>query len=133
MQPYLKKALRQFQNLVPPTQHDLPYSHVPLMYRATKQYAAYDDSLPTGSKATMHVLKVNDKFLWYARAVDGMLLTTLSMLVSQQKAPMMQTMKQVKQFLDYCTTQEPTVLTYYKSEMVLASHNNAGYLKNPSA
>jgi hypothetical protein len=37
-------------------------------------------------------------------------------------------MKQVKQLLDYIVTQESAILTYQKSDMVLAGHSNAGYL-----
>ena len=35
-------------------------------------------------------------------------------------------MKQVKQFLDYCASQEPLALTYHKSGMVLLGHSDAG-------
>ena len=42
-------------------------------------------------------------------------------------------MAHVKQFLDYCTTQEPAVLTYHKSDMVLAAHSDAGYLNESNA
>ena len=41
-------------------------------------------------------------------------------------------MKQVKQFLDYGPMQEPTVLTYHKSGIVLTGHSDAGYLNEPS-
>jgi hypothetical protein len=42
-------------------------------------------------------------------------------------------MKQAKQFLDYAATQEPAVLTYRKSDMVLAAHSDAGYLNESEA
>ena len=41
---------------------------------------------------------------------------------------MEETMKQVKQFLDYCASQVPTILTYHKSGIVLSGHSNAEYL-----
>jgi hypothetical protein len=52
------------------------------------------------------VQKVNGEFLWYARAVDGTLLTPLSALVAQQANPTTNTMKRVKQFLDFVATQD---------------------------
>ena len=52
------------------------------------------------------VQKVNGEFLWYARAVDGTLLTPLSALVAQQANPTTNTMKWVKQFLDFVATQD---------------------------
>jgi len=42
-------------------------------------------------------------------------------------------MKQVKQFLDYTASQEPAVLTYKKSGMVLAAHSDASYLNKSKA
>jgi hypothetical protein len=42
-------------------------------------------------------------------------------------------MKQVKRFLDYAATQEPAVLTYRKSDMILAAHSHAGYLNETEA
>jgi hypothetical protein len=44
------------------------------------------------------------------------MLTPLSALVSQRAKPTTNTMKQVKQFLDYAATQDPAVLTYRKQE-----------------
>ena len=58
------------------------------------------------------VQKVNGKFLWYGRSVDGTMLTPLSALASQQTKPTIETMHRVKQFLDNAATQEPAVLTY---------------------
>ena len=42
-------------------------------------------------------------------------------------------MKRVRQFLDYCATQEPAVLTYRKSDMVLSIHSDASYLNEEQA
>ena len=42
-------------------------------------------------------------------------------------------MKQVKQLMDYCTTQDPAVLTYRKSDMILAIHSDASYLSKDNA
>ncbi len=61
------------------------------------------------------------------------MLTPLSALASQQTKPTTETMKRIKQFLDYAATQEPAVLTYRKSDMVLAIHSNASYLSEEKA
>jgi hypothetical protein len=133
MQPYLQKALRQFDNIVPSKRQDSPYPHVEPKYGAKEQFAEYDTSPPAGPEAQKHVQKVNGKFLWYAQGVYGTLLTPLSALASQQSKPTTETMKRVRQFLDFCATQEPTVLTYRKSDMVLSIHSNASYLNEEQA
>lgn len=61
------------------------------------------------------------------------MLTPLSSLAPQQTNPTTETMKKVKQFLDYATTQEPAILTYGKSDMVLAIHSNTSYLNEEKA
>jgi hypothetical protein len=52
----------------------------------------------------------------------------LSAIASQQAKPTQLTMERTRQLLDYCASQEDAVLTYNKSDMVLAVHSDAGYL-----
>jgi hypothetical protein len=119
MAPYLQKALRQFENIVPTKRHDSPhdspYPHIKTKYGAKQQYAEYDTSAPVGKDEQKHVQQVTGKFNWYARGVDGTLLTPISALSAQQAKPTQSTMKRVKQFLDYAATQEPAVTTYRAS------------------
>ena len=42
-------------------------------------------------------------------------------------------MKRVKQFLDYCASQDDAIITYKKIDMKLAAHSDAGYLNEPKA
>ena len=42
-------------------------------------------------------------------------------------------MKKCKQFLDYAASQEEEILTYKKSDMVLAIHSDASYLSKSKA
>lgn len=119
IQTYLEKALKQFQ---PSTTHqDSHYPQTPSKYGAEPQLVEYDYSPPVGKDAQKRVQKVNGKCLWYARAVNGTLLTALSTLTAQQANSTTEILKHVKQFLEYCASQEPAVLTYCKSEKVLTT------------
>ena len=71
--------------------------------------------------------------MWYARSVDNVLHMALSALTSQQAKLTEQTMKRVTQFLQFVASQEPAVLTYRKSNMVLAVHSNVSYLNEANA
>jgi len=133
MAPYLQKALRQFDNIVPTHRHDSPYPHIEPKYGAKQQYAKYDTSAPVGKDEQKHVQQVTSKFNWYARGVDGTLLMPISALSAQQAKPTQSTMKRVKQFLNYAATQEPVVTTYRVSDVVLAIHSDAGYLNEEGA
>eukprot|EP00956_Cyclotella_meneghiniana_P004109 scaffold5006_cov20-Cyclotella_meneghiniana.AAC.1 len=54
-------------------------------------------------------------------------------LTPQQSKPTQNTMDKSQHFLDYMATQEPAVLTYRKSNMILAVHSDAGYLNEENA
>ncbi len=71
--------------------------------------------------------------LYYARAVVTTILTVLSSIAIEQAEPTQDTMKKVKQLLDYCTTQEEVIITYNASKMILAVHSNAGYCNKKNA
>ena len=133
MKPYLEKALCQFDNVAPSTRQDSPYPHVEPKFGAKKQYAEYVKSPPASKEEQKYVQKVTGKFLLYGRAVAVTMLTPLSALASQQTKPMTETMKRVKQFLNYAATQEPAVLTFRKSDMVLAIHSETSYLSEENA
>jgi hypothetical protein len=61
------------------------------------------------------------------------MLTPISALTAQQAKPTQATMQRVQQFLDYAATQEPAVLTYRASDMILAIHSDASYLNEENA
>ena len=133
MMPYLQKALRQFDNVVPTKREDSPYPHVEPKYGAKQQFAEYDTSAPVGKEEQKYIQKLTGKFNWYARGVDSTLLTPISALTAQQSKPTQATMKRAQQLLDYLATQEPAVLTYRASDMTLAIHSDAGYLNEENA
>jgi hypothetical protein len=69
--PYIQKALRQFDNIIPTQWHDSPYPHIESKYGAKQQFAEYDTSAPVGLDEQKYVQQVTGKFNWYARGVDG--------------------------------------------------------------
>ena len=133
MAPYLKKALAQFGVETPKKLQHSPYAFVTPKYGAKAQFVEHDTSAAATTEDQTLVQKVTGKFNWYARAVDGTMLTPLSALAAQQSKPTPETMKRVKQFLDYAASQEPAVLTYRKSGMVLGIHSDEGYLNETKA
>ena len=72
-------------------------------------------------------------FLYYGRAVDSTILIGLSSLGATQSKPTAQTLFLIKWILDYAATNPDTILTYKKSDMVLAVHSDASYLSEPMA
>jgi hypothetical protein len=81
----------------------------------------------------MYIQEVIGTFLYYARCVDSSMLPALGTLTTQQETPTKNTMKKIKQFLDYVSTNPNAVVTYHASNMVLAGHSNALYLSKSNA
>jgi hypothetical protein len=57
----------------------------------------------------------------------------LSSIATEQAKPTHETMKKVKQLLDYCPTQEESIITYNASKMILVVHSIAGYCNKKNA
>ncbi len=71
--------------------------------------------------------------LYYGRAVDSTILIRLSSLAVAHSKPTAQTLFLLKWLLDYAATNPDAILTYKKSDMVLAVHSDASYLSEPMA
>ena len=80
-----------------------------------------------------NIQQVCGKFLFYGQAVDSTILTAISAIASEQATPTTDTMAKANQLLDYLASQEEAIITYSASNMILASHSDAGYLNEPQA
>ena len=72
-------------------------------------------------------------FLYYGRAVDGTMLTALSAIASEQASPIENTIRKTRTFMNYVATHPDAILTYRKSDILLAVHSDALYLSKPKA
>jgi hypothetical protein len=74
------------------------------------------------------IQEVIGTFLYYAQCVNSAMLAALGSIATQQANPTKNTMKKVRQFLDYASTHPDAIVTYHASDMVLAGHSDASYL-----
>lgn len=131
---YIQKALERFQHPKPIRPQNSPHPHSIPIYGAKAQYTESKDDTPLLDKPGQKFIQaVTGTLLYYARAVDPTILVALSAIASNQAKPTQLTMERARQLLDYCATQEDAVLTYHKSDMVLAVHSDAGYLNEKLA
>ena len=131
---YIEKALARFNHTQPIKPQYQPHPHTIPSYGATVQYAKHNDQSPAASKdEEKFIRQVVGVLLYYARAVDPTLLVALSTLASAQAAPTAHTMSLVKWLLDYVATQPDAIITYKKSNMILAVHSDASYLSEANA
>jgi hypothetical protein len=134
MPSYVEKALKRFQHPPPIVPQDQPHQHDKKKYGAKVQMAnPLDTSLPLDKAGKKFIQELTRVFLYLVQAVDLMMLTALSSLVSKQAAPTERTMPKCLQFLDYAASQEDAIVTNQASNMRLAIHSNALYLSEPKA
>jgi hypothetical protein len=131
---YIENALARFGHEPPDKPQMQPYPHTIPTYGAKVQYAKAADTSPPVTKAEQKFIRqVIGVLLYYGRAVDSTILTGLSSLAAAQATPTTHTLSLVKWLLDYAATNPDAVLTYTKSDMVLAVHSDASYLSEPAA
>ena len=105
-----------------------------IRYRAKQQYAQQESTAPPlEKKGKKFIQQVCGKFLFLGRAVYCTLLCPISAIAAQSSKPTKDTLKYTTQFLDYIATQEEAILTFSASDMKLAVHSNASYLREPKA
>jgi hypothetical protein len=131
---YLEKAFTRFKHEAPEKIQNSPHPHVIPQYGAKTQYPKDNNESPRLSKEeTKYVQAVAGTLLYYARAVDPTILTALSSIATEQAKPTQNTLKKVKQLLDYCASQEKAMITYNASKMILAAHSDPGYCNKKNA
>jgi hypothetical protein len=111
-----------------------PHPHTIPTYGATVQYTKAIDSSPAATKhREKYTHQVIGVLLYYGQAVNSTILVGLSSLATAQAKPTKHTAFLIKWLLDYAATNPDAILTYKKSNMVLAVHGDASYLSKQSA
>ena len=122
-------VLIRLKHRTPKRKQDQPYQHVIPNYGTKTQYSVGPDGTALLDKdGKKFVQQVTGTFLYYARAVDSIMLVSLSALAPEQASPTQKIMEKVMTFLDYAASQEEAFITYHASDMVLACHSDASYL-----
>jgi hypothetical protein len=131
---YIEKAAIRIGHEPPNKPQWQPHPHSIPTYGATIQYAKHtDQSQPATKDKQKYIRQVIGVLLYYGRAVNSTLLVALSSLASVQSARTAYTLELVKWLLDYAVTQLDAILTYEKSDMILAIHSDASYLSEAKA
>ncbi len=119
---------------MPKTKQNSPHPHAAPQYGAKAQYAEDADNSPSlGKEEAKFAQAVAGTLLYYGRAVDNTILTSLSAIAMEQAKPTTKTLAKVKQLLDYCATQDEAIIAYEASDMILAVHSDAGYCNKKNA
>jgi hypothetical protein len=131
---YVPEALTSLQHQAPSKPQHQPYPHVKPNHGAKAQYTEDTDTsalLPKEDKK--FIQEVIGTFLYYAQCINSAMLAALGSIATQKANPTKNTMKKVRQFLDYASNHPDAIIIYHASDMVLVGHRDASYLSKSKA
>ena len=110
-----------------------PAIYTPPAYGAHSQMTEVDESQPLGPKAIKELQEFVGSFMFYARAVDGTMLTAVNHIASEMAAPTQQTDAMEQRLLAYSLEYPNNELVFTASDMILHMQTDASYLSRSSA
>jgi hypothetical protein len=104
------------------------------VYGAKTQYVEDENNSPAlSAKDVNKVQQLTGTLLYYARAVDPILIMPINVLSSEQTKATSDTADKVIKLLNYCNTHPETKMRYHESYMILYIHSDASYLSEREA
>ncbi len=126
---YTKNKLQEYNHVLPGCMQACPYSPEPKKFGADAQTPLAVNSSPLlNEKGIKRVQKIVGSILYYARAVDMMVLMALSAIAVEQTKATGKTIGKCIQLLDYLARNSEAKVRYYASNMIMNIHSDASYL-----
>jgi hypothetical protein len=133
MQGYVQKALVRFKRT------NITGANSPIIY-TPPQFGRYPQEVHPDAKADplsetqkLEMQEIVGVFLFYARAVDPLMLTAINKIGSSQATPTTSILVQIDRFLAYASKFPNSKLCIKASDMKLFGHSDASYLSEPNA
>jgi hypothetical protein len=130
---YSSNVLSKFQHDTPKHPQHTPSKYVTPLYGAKNQYATQDETPPLTAKKCLNIQKVTGTILYYARAVDPIVLMTINDIATEQTKATEKTKAATNKILDYLVTHPDATIRYHASDMILHIHRDASYLSVSNA
>jgi hypothetical protein len=130
---YVQAALKRFKVASSGHLTHAPALYSPPVYGASVQYTPSTDTSTLTPAEVKFVQEVIGVFLYYSRAVDSTMFTTLNKLASQQSKPSKSLLSAVAHFLQYASSYPDAVLQYRASDMRLVVESDASYLSESNS
>ena len=130
---YVQKALTRFNRLnIKGT--NSPILYVPPKYGQFPQEVLPDNPYPPLTDAQkLELQEIIGVFLFYARAVDPLMITAVNKLGCIQAIATTQILEAVDRFMAYASRFSETKLAVRASDMKLYGHSDASYLSEPNS
>ena len=126
---YIKAALLRFQHETPTRPGHAPYKYInPTYSTQPPELIPEDTSTPLIKSQITRIQQIVGTLLYYTRAVDTILLTTLNDIATQQSKCTMKTAQNITKLLNFCATYPNASVIFRASDMVLHVDSDASYL-----
>jgi hypothetical protein len=129
---YVSNVLGKFQHDSPKNPQHTPSRYATPVYGSKTEYATRDETPPLTAQQCLTFQKVTGSVLYYAPAVDFVLMSLNDIATEQTKATE-KTQAATNQMLDYLATHPDATIRYHASDMVLHIHSDASYLSVSNA
>jgi hypothetical protein len=125
---YVINILNKFQHDALKYPQSTPSKYVTTIYGAKTQYDTRDKTPLLSVKQCTNIQKITESVLYYARAVDTMVIMPINDIATEQTKATEKTQTVANQLLDYLATHPDTTVIYHKSDMILHIHSDVSYL-----
>jgi hypothetical protein len=125
---YVANVLSKFQHDTPKHPQHTPSRCVMPVYSAQTQYTTQHEILPLTAKQYINIQKVTGSVLYYARAVDPVILMPLNDIATEQTKATGKTQAATIKLLDYLETHPDATVRYHALDKILHIHSDASYL-----
>jgi hypothetical protein len=126
---YIDKAMKRFNIPIPTHKTDSPILYTPPSYGNKDPQKPIEDHSPSLSESGISRLRsIVGVLLFYARAVDGTILTAVNKIGSRIETATDDTNTAADRLLHYCACYPDAKVTFIPSQMILALHSDASYL-----
>jgi hypothetical protein len=114
---YVSNVLSKFQNDAPKHPQHTSSRYGTPVYGDKNQYATKDETPPLSAQQCLTIQKVTGSVLYYARAVDLIVLMPLNDIATEQTKATEKTRAATNQLLDYLATHPDATIRYHPSDM----------------
>jgi hypothetical protein len=131
---YIEKKLEEYEHVVKKKPQHCPYSPEPKQFSSEAQQPLPGNTSPLlDDKGKKRIQNIIGSILYYAQAVDMMVLIALSTIAMLQAKPTEKTMERCVQLLNYLAMHADTKIRFYASDMIMNIHSDASYLLESKA
>ena len=133
MDNYIKDALQEFKHVFSKQHYNSSSRFTPIKCGQKIQYTETDNAPPMTKDQVKFVQQVTGKLLFYARAIDNLMLHALNDIATKTNQGTTTTLAAAHHLLHYAASNPNGQIRFTASDMVLNCHSDAAYLVAPES